>query len=277
MARPNLLGIGAPRSGTTWLYKLLRSHPDIYLPSVVKEIHFFDRSNRSIEWYKDFFKNSYNYTWACEITPEYYSMERNKLSYIKENLSKDLKSILILRNPYERLKSNYKNSILNNKFTGSFEDYITNNKGNAVDKGLYHKHIVKWLEFFPRKNLLILFFDDIIENPNEVINKISDFLNVNHEEFSMPDKTNSSKIPSDFFQNIFKIGVRFDRFLKNRNFYKTSKIVIKIGRILKRKSKSKQIKFNINKKTEDYLKKLYNPDIEMLEKLINKDLSHWKK
>ena len=38
---PNFLGIGAPRSGTTWLYYNFRQHPEIWLPPV-KEIHYFD-------------------------------------------------------------------------------------------------------------------------------------------------------------------------------------------------------------------------------------------
>lgn len=39
----NFLGIGAPRSGTTWLHFRLREHPDFFLPRM-KELHYFDRS-----------------------------------------------------------------------------------------------------------------------------------------------------------------------------------------------------------------------------------------
>ena len=41
----HFLGIGAQRSGTTWLYRHLRRHPEIWLPPV-KEVHYFDRSAR---------------------------------------------------------------------------------------------------------------------------------------------------------------------------------------------------------------------------------------
>jgi len=40
---PNFLGIGAQKSGTTWLYHNLSMHPEFYLPPV-KELHYFDRS-----------------------------------------------------------------------------------------------------------------------------------------------------------------------------------------------------------------------------------------
>lgn len=42
MSGPTLLyGIGAAKSGTTWLYQVLRRHPECVLPPV-KEIHYFD-------------------------------------------------------------------------------------------------------------------------------------------------------------------------------------------------------------------------------------------
>jgi len=40
---PDFLGIGAMRSGTTWLARNLRQHPQIWMPPK-KEIHYFDRS-----------------------------------------------------------------------------------------------------------------------------------------------------------------------------------------------------------------------------------------
>ena len=38
---PNFLCIGAQRTGTTWLYKNLKNHPEVWMP-LVKEIHYFD-------------------------------------------------------------------------------------------------------------------------------------------------------------------------------------------------------------------------------------------
>jgi hypothetical protein len=39
----DFLGIGLPRSGTTWLWNVLRHHPDVWMPPR-KELHYFDRS-----------------------------------------------------------------------------------------------------------------------------------------------------------------------------------------------------------------------------------------
>jgi hypothetical protein len=40
IALPHFIGIGAPRCGTTWVFKMLRLHPDVWIPW--KELHFFD-------------------------------------------------------------------------------------------------------------------------------------------------------------------------------------------------------------------------------------------
>ena len=52
MATPILLfGIGATKSGTSWLYNYLRSHPECHLRSI-KELHFFDSlENGSKNWH----------------------------------------------------------------------------------------------------------------------------------------------------------------------------------------------------------------------------------
>jgi Sulfotransferase family len=42
---PDFLGIGAPRSGTSWLAKNLSRHPDLWTPPL-KELHYFDQRAR---------------------------------------------------------------------------------------------------------------------------------------------------------------------------------------------------------------------------------------
>ncbi len=39
---PTFLGIGAPKSGTSWLHDVLASHPDVW-KAQRREVHFFDR------------------------------------------------------------------------------------------------------------------------------------------------------------------------------------------------------------------------------------------
>ena len=42
---PDFICIGAQKAGTSWLYRMLRQHPDIWLPPI-KELHYFNRAHR---------------------------------------------------------------------------------------------------------------------------------------------------------------------------------------------------------------------------------------
>ena len=42
--KPTVLVAGFPRSGSTYLYHLLKQHPDIYIPQI-KEINYFNKGN----------------------------------------------------------------------------------------------------------------------------------------------------------------------------------------------------------------------------------------
>jgi len=53
---PNFLGIGVPKAGSTWLYELLKSHPDIYVPPTRREVRFLTQvPERTLSWYEGFF------------------------------------------------------------------------------------------------------------------------------------------------------------------------------------------------------------------------------
>src|SRR5690348_13792012 len=52
---PTFLGVGAPRTGTTWLHSNLRRHPEIWM-APVKEIHYFDRRHQS-RWENRYYRN----------------------------------------------------------------------------------------------------------------------------------------------------------------------------------------------------------------------------
>ena len=94
--------VGASKCGTTALYSNLRSHPDISLPKDRKEIHFFNKFfNRGVDWYENLFDGDMK----IDITPSYFS-------YM--HIAKDIfdygtkKIIILLRNPFKRIESQYK-------------------------------------------------------------------------------------------------------------------------------------------------------------------------
>ena len=77
------LGIGAQKSGTSYLARLLDQHPEIYL-SEPKELNFFHTTksfhrseknevyDKGITYYESFFRNANNSQLCAEFSPNYF-------------------------------------------------------------------------------------------------------------------------------------------------------------------------------------------------------------
>lgn len=140
--KPTFLGIGAHRSATTWLTKMLRANPEIYLPPV-KEIHFFDMSphypspsinNRENDrfwtriygrylsclnpeiksWFENYLFGKHDLDWYLSLfngaenhtaigeITPAYSMLEVSDISLIQNMNPNLKIIFLMRNPLER-------------------------------------------------------------------------------------------------------------------------------------------------------------------------------
>lgn len=187
--------IGAQKAGTTTLFKLLRQHHDVYLPPE-KEAPYFgyqDRESLGWEWYlNEFFcKADENKLWGS-VTP-YYMADGQIAFRIKEVLP-DVKVIAILRDPYERAYSHYKMSVRRGDETSSYSEVIerlTNDDALEKSRHEFQSEInsyFSWSEYgrildcyykvFEREDILVLFTDDLEQNPEGVINKICQFLKI---------------------------------------------------------------------------------------------------
>ena len=189
MTLPGFLGIGAQRSGTTWLDHRLRSHPQIYLPTLRKEVHFFDEYyDRGLAWYGRFFPSAEKalaYRAIGEITPKYlYAPEAP--ARIRECLP-GCKLIAILRNPADRAYSQYGLSVKNAGESRFFEDFLAV-RPEAFQRGLYGRQVGRFLDCFPRKDLLVLIFErDVTRDQHSALEQIADFLQVEAGGFGTHD------------------------------------------------------------------------------------------
>ena len=105
---PNLLIVGAAKSGTTSLHNYLKQHPQIFM-SAHKEPHFLINSeigeNRihkavlKFDDYKQMFKTQKNYLFKGESSVMYLAYPQYSIKNIKKYLSSKVKIIIMLRNP----------------------------------------------------------------------------------------------------------------------------------------------------------------------------------
>ncbi len=98
--------LGAQKSATSTLYKLLIQHPEIIAPVTDKEIGFFNNEiayHKGIKQYHKHFPKTRERHHTFDATPEYFYMPACAERIYKYN--KNLKFILLLREPVERAYS----------------------------------------------------------------------------------------------------------------------------------------------------------------------------
>jgi hypothetical protein len=190
---PTFLGIGVLRGGTTWLYELLASHPEIYVPTRRKEIFFFDLYyERGFTWYESFFPNqaeAFNYKAVGEITATYiyrpYAPERiARVSSIK-------KLIVSLRNPIDRAYSWFGLMVKEGQYSGSFEAFLHDHP-QVIDKGFYSQYLDNYYEYFDKDQILVLVFEQMTTDLSKTKRDLANFLEVATEKF--PDSAGFRRV-----------------------------------------------------------------------------------
>ena len=128
----------------------------------------------SDQWYLSLFKGFEGYT--GEITPSYSILNKEDIRRI-HNLQPDAKLILMLRNPIERAWSQYRFSLRKKKNFDigkvSTADIIKYMESDAQSlRSEYIRTIDNYSSIFPKEQILICFYDAILDNPKALMNNI---------------------------------------------------------------------------------------------------------
>ena len=191
--KPNYICIGVQKGSTTSLINYLNLHPEIYMATGEK--HFFDRrlsygklSDKDINRYEKSFKT--NKTIVGEKTPSYcylrYAIDRIY------NYDKNMKLIIILREPISRAFSQYNMELsfkktlddkseeqIFNEFKSGENLQLNELKSNGsyfIIRGFYDEILEYILSKFSRNNLYIGISEEINQNKQKYYNEIYEFL-----------------------------------------------------------------------------------------------------
>lgn len=278
MVVPNFIGIGAPRCGTTWVAEALRFHPEIYIPSNHKEIHFFDQHfHKGIKWYKNNFSQQKENQITGEITPRYLRGKQTA-KIIFQHFPK-VKLIVCLRDPIERAFSHYQ--YLNNfsNISNSFYDSLFDERYEILKSGKYGEQLERYLRLFQRDQIHIILYDDIISAPEEVITRLYAFLDVNtfFRSSNLWKKSNvgydvKSKSVAFITRRIKKI-VRPFSILRNglriMGFYRLGKIINKYNTRVRLDASA------MEQRAVEHMIVYYENDLNKLNNILDGKISHW--
>jgi len=309
---PTFLIVGAVKAGTTSLHEYLQMHPEIFM-SPVKEANYFSDADmlfehfnvdyrqdininldkyldgpmekkvhiahvRTSEQYHKLFRDAHHAKAIGEVSNSYLYLPSTP-SRIKSELP-DVKIVMILRNPVERLYSQYLMNLKLGKIVERDllkeieEDKKKQIKGWGVshlylEVGNYYEQVKRYYDNFPAENIKVILFDDFKKDATGVMKDLFAFLRVDANfEIDMTQRYNEAGMPRFGKLNYWltQIGVYG---LVKRIFSPVFKE--KVKSLIYTKDNIPKIKDAEKSHLQDY----YRNDIEQLSRLINKDLSNW--
>jgi hypothetical protein len=282
MTTPTFLGIGAPRCGSTWLYKLLLAHPQVYVPPNRKQVSYFTvYYDRGLAWYESFFpigEERAPFKEFGEFTPDYL-YEKNCAEKLLQ-VPSIRKLILIIRNPCDRLYSSYRNAVTMKNYRGSFESFMTEFP-HVVDQGFYSKYLNNFLQLFGRQKILILVFEDAVRDVTRTKKEIARFLQIDDSLFppmAGEEKVNESFRPRAEFlygylvkcTSFFRYTCGLDRFA---DWYTALALRLGLRRLLRQQS---GITMKMPEDMRRQVGAIYKGESGRLETLTGIDLHSWK-
>lgn len=183
---PQTIIIGVRKGGTRALLEMLDVHPNIVVAAT--EVHFFDWDEnyvKGIDWYRSLMPFSYENQITIEKTPGYFTSPQAPERI--HDMNSSIKLLLILRDPTERVISDYTqvyyNRLENHKSVQPFEDIVIKNgalntKYKAIQRSLYDIHMGRWLKYFHLDQIHIVDGNTLIRDPLPELQKVERFLNL---------------------------------------------------------------------------------------------------
>jgi hypothetical protein len=178
---PNLVVIGAMKSGTTSLHKYLDLHPHISM-SARKELHFFDENwERGVDWYRTHFDEAAPV--RGESCPNYTKFPQHRgVAERIHHVVPEAKLIYLVRDPIERVVSHYVDSCAFGRINVSFVDALATEHGeHMLNCSRYALQLEQYTPYFDRERVLIVEAEALRDRREATLNRVFAFLGLDPE------------------------------------------------------------------------------------------------
>lgn len=194
MSTPTFFLVGAPKAGTTSLFRYLGAHPEIAI-AAIKEPSFFapevpvdpetDAHRRDWDAYLQLFAHAGDARAIGEGSVAYLSSP-NAADAIHARLP-HARILMMLRDPADRLFAHYSAARVAGVTTRPFAEWVSEQQRiesarapvfGSVWAGCYATHLARFQSHFPAAQLHVSYYDDFIADADAVLAAIFAFLGV---------------------------------------------------------------------------------------------------
>lgn len=152
------------KSGTTSLYRWLGAQPEVSLPES-KELNYFSHEevwHRGLEWYSGHFapagqlitgEASVSYT-----SPALCETAADRIATVVPGV----RLIYVVRHPLERLRSHYRHEVQRGRESRPLGAALEDPASSYVGHSLYSRRVRPFLERFPREQVCVIRFEDMV-------------------------------------------------------------------------------------------------------------------
>lgn len=301
MALPDFLVIGAPKAGTTALHVALACHPALYM-SPIKEPKFFLSEGppptrggpgdaltyREHVWqradYEALFDAAPPGTLRGESTP-LYLYDRDAIRRIRRTIP-DVKLIAVLRDPVERAHSNW-----THLWSAGLEpigDFVRAcaDEQRRIDAGWasfwhytglsrYGEQLEFLFSIFPREQVLVFRYRQLVDAPAATLDRICDFLGVEPGVVTEVPRQNVTAHPEATLAHravarAVRAGSAAGRFLPGPA---ADAVTGRLERFLQRSSRERQ---PLGWRQRQELIPRFEADLDLLERVLGESFSDWR-
>jgi hypothetical protein len=297
--RPDFFIVGAPKCGTTALYRYLRLHPNIYLPAK-KEPHFFAhdlgsyRAIKTMEQYSALFADAKAWHHRVGEASVYYLRSAVAIPSIRA-FNPEARIIAMFRNPVDMVYSLHSQLLYwSEEIVPDFEaawrlqeprsrglDLPPGSRGafllQYAELGRLGSQLERLLSTFPASQVKLILYDDFAASPRQVYDDVIAFLGLPHDGRTVFPRINDNKrARMAWLRNLIRKPPP-----ALRGAYREVKA--RVGRQRLDAIRQSVVKrLTVNEQREPLspafraeLVELFRDEVALLGRLLGRDLSHW--
>jgi FMN phosphatase YigB (HAD superfamily) len=188
----------------------------------------------------------------------------------------DAKIICSLRNPVDRAFSHYWHEKKKGKITFEFEEVLENYDlfSSWVEPGFYARHLERYLEHFPREQLLCLPLRLLKEDDEAFLQRILEFIEVDpsFRPSWLGEKVNEAGGRRTVTNAVWRRVRRRLRWIGQDRLVETIEESPVVGSLVRDRDEYER---GMKEEVREELLKICEPEIKQTEELLDISLSHW--